>query len=125
MSPRNITWEEEVDDKIRAINKKRLELRIHFYDNDRLREQLEFSRNLLYRFVVKITQIEEKERLGLTDVSSEIREIRQELLKMETDIDELTTRIRISTRKGTELSQELYNMNQELRQFIGQNVQAN
>ena len=125
MPPRNLSWEEILDDKSRAITKKRLEIRIQFKAIQRLMCQQEFFRNLSLKFRCKILRIRDRENIGKFDVTPEISIIQQRIDEIKAEIQEYTIRIQALRAKEAKLREELNQMKRELRQYLGENVQAN
>ena len=125
MVPRNLTWEEIVEDKTLIINKKRLEVRDIFKKDKRLREQKDFLQELVCKFVNKIVLIRERDNLNLLEITPEIKEIQDEVDRLEREIDQLSLQIQDTTGRGTRILMEIFNLRKELRQFINAHAVRN
>ena len=125
MAPRNLTWEEIIDDKLKEISKKRLELRIHCAKDKDLRRQQEFLRDLRHQFIDKMEQIKERNTLNHLNTTPEINEIQQKVERLKLKIDEFSIKIQHSSVKEAEICEELYYLKQELRQMFYRKTPSN
>ena len=123
MPPRNLTWEEEVEDKTKAITTKRLELRMHLRNDKQLRQLKLFKKNLILQFHLKNQEIRENKNLRPSEVNDEIGENLEMIEELETNIKELEEKIKASTEKESDLCGELFHLKEDLRKIIRQNTQ--
>ena len=118
MPPRNLTWDEEVQDKMLAINKMKLKLRNQRKEVKRFCQQKQFLEELVCRYVDKIVRIRERDNLHALEVTLEISGLQWEVAKMEDDINEFSIKMQNASRKEAEMDTELYYLKEDLRHFF-------
>ena len=116
MAPRNLTWEEEVDDKLIEITRKRLELRIHLKEDKKLRVLKLFKKDLSYQFYLKNEYLRERDNLNSSEITPE-------LVANQREIDKLEEEIQASSEKESQICDTLFHLKQDLRKFVERNVQ--
>ena len=117
MVPRNLSFEELCDDKIVEIIKLKLNLRTAKVKKSDLYEQREFLEEQTLKFVDKIVQIRERDRLLPLQINVEISEFQNEVMRMEEKIDKLTYHIQNWQNRISILVRQLEQKQDEYRQF--------
>ena len=123
MAPRNLTWEEEVDDKLIEITRKRLELRIHLKEDKKLRVLKLFKKDLSYQFYLKNEYLRERDNLNSSEITPELVANQREIDKLEEEINKLSEEIQASSEKESQICDTLFHLKQDLRKFVERNVQ--
>lgn len=125
MAPRILTWEDKVDEKLREITMKRLELRIHFREDKKLLELRSFKRDMSYQFYLKNENLKEKLCSNQKKIISEIEENQKEIDKLKQEAAQLSEKLETMTVKEGILCHTLSDLKKELRILIDRNAQQN
>ena len=123
MNLRNLTWEEEVDIKLKEITRMRLELRIHLRKDKELRQLQSFKRDMSYQFHFQNEYLRENYNLNLLETIPEIDMNLEEINRLDNEVDELSEKILISSEKESEICDKLFHMKRDLQTFVEQHVQ--
>ena len=125
MAPRILTWEDKVDEKIREITMKRLEVRIHFRENKKLFELKSFKRDMSYQFYLKNEELKEKLCSDSKKLIDEIDRNQQEIDNFKQEAAEISKKLETMAVKESILCGALSDLKKELRVLLNENAQQN
>ena len=123
MNLKNLTWEEEVDVKVKEITRTKLESRFHLKKIKEFQEIKSFKQDMSYQFHLKNEYLRERYDLNLLQTIPEIDMNLEEIDRLDKEVDELWEKIRILSKEEFEMSNRLFRLKNDLNTFIRQHVQ--
>ena len=123
MLPRNIIWEETVEDKFRAIKIKRLELNKCKEELKYFRKQKKFLDDLTYKYYDHIHELREYYNINDLNTSFKISELQQEINNLGLNIEVFEHKIKKLTEQETKMYKDFSDLKRDLGQFIEQNIE--
>ena len=123
MVPRNLTWEETIDDKLREITRKRLELRYHLREDQRIRQLRLFKKDMSYQFHLKNEHIREQNNLGPLESTPEIMMNEYEIEKLDEEVNQLSERLQIMAENESNICDTLFYLKEDLKKFVEEHIQ--
>ena len=123
MNLKNLTWEEEVDVKVKEITRTKLKSRFHLKKIKELQEIKSFKQDMSYQFHLQNEYLREKYDLNLLQTTPKIDMNLEEIDRLGEEVDELWEKIRTLSKEEFETSNRLFCLKNDLSTFIQRHEQ--